>query len=398
MFKARFRKGAYGWKSQPAILSIRRALAEIKGVARKDPVLAADGAVAFLERVSPALEHVDSSSGAIGAAVNNAIWELTPLIADAPADAEMRAGWLERLFEAYLNDEIPYIECLADEWGRLCGSPETASDWADRLMDAARSALGPTDATPGYSRVTAVFLSALYEAGRFDELCELLRCDCLWHYKQWAVRALAAKGQKAEALRLAESCRSPWASDEQIDAMCEEILLSAGLMDEAYARYGLRANRSGTNLSTFRAIAKKYPHKPPGEILADLVKISPGSEGKWFAAAKEAGLYDAALSLAGRSPCDPRTLTRAARDYAEKQPAFAVGAGLLAIHWLTQGHGYDITGIDVWSAYHATMTAAARHGSVTEVKEVKERIRRTVAAETTGERFVTKILGGELGL
>jgi len=32
------------------------------------------------------------------------------------------------------------------------------------------------------------------------------------------------------------------------------------------------------------------------------------------------------------------------------------------------------------------------------VAEVKERIRQTVAAETTGERFVTKILGGELGL
>ena len=43
-----------------------QAVAEIKKVAKKDPVLAAEGAVAFLERVSPALEHVDSSSGAIG--------------------------------------------------------------------------------------------------------------------------------------------------------------------------------------------------------------------------------------------------------------------------------------------------------------------------------------------
>lgn len=43
---------------------------------RSDPVLAAEGAVLFLEKVSPALEHVDSSSGAIGTAVNHAIEEL----------------------------------------------------------------------------------------------------------------------------------------------------------------------------------------------------------------------------------------------------------------------------------------------------------------------------------
>src|SRR6266852_4299971 len=36
----------------------------------------------------------------------------------------------------------------------------------------------------------------------------------------------------------------------------------------------------------------------------------PGDEDKWFAAAKEAGLYDEALALASASACDPRTLTR----------------------------------------------------------------------------------------
>jgi hypothetical protein len=61
-------------------------LAEIKKVARRDPLLAAGGAVLFLERVSPALENVDGSSGAIGTAVNRAIADLVPIIADAPAD------------------------------------------------------------------------------------------------------------------------------------------------------------------------------------------------------------------------------------------------------------------------------------------------------------------------
>ena len=36
--------------------------------------IAAEGAVLFLEKVAPALEHVDSSSGAIGSAVNRNDW------------------------------------------------------------------------------------------------------------------------------------------------------------------------------------------------------------------------------------------------------------------------------------------------------------------------------------
>jgi hypothetical protein len=65
----------------------------------------------------------------------------------------------------------------------------------------------------------------------------------------------------------------------------------------------VRANQRGTYLATFRAVCKKYPHKAAGEILADLVKTTPGDEGKWFAAAKDTGLYDEALALASRTPC-----------------------------------------------------------------------------------------------
>ncbi|MBI4247678.1 MAG: hypothetical protein HY614_10895, partial [Candidatus Rokubacteria bacterium] len=73
-------------------------MSEIKTVARHAPVLGAEGAVLFLERVSPALAHVDSSSGAIGTTVNHAIEELVAVIAGAPADAKTRAGWLDRLW------------------------------------------------------------------------------------------------------------------------------------------------------------------------------------------------------------------------------------------------------------------------------------------------------------
>ena len=73
-------------------------MSEITRVGRRDLVLAAEGAVLLLERISPALENVDSSSGGIGTAVNHAIARLVPIIADAPADIRTREKWLERLW------------------------------------------------------------------------------------------------------------------------------------------------------------------------------------------------------------------------------------------------------------------------------------------------------------
>ncbi len=393
-FKARFRRHAFGWKSQPAIQRVKQAVSEIKKVARTDPALAADGAVAFIERISPALDRVDSSSGAIGTAVNNALAELVPVIANAPADLKTRDAWLERLFEAQQEDAMPYIELLGDYWGELCASKELAQQWADRLIGIARMALSPDPSLRGHFHGTSACLGALYRTERYQEIVDLVAGDrTIWPYKRWAVKALVAMGRKAEAIKYAESCRSPWASDGDIDALCEEILLSSGLVDTAYERYGVRAHRSGTYVTTFRAVAKTYPHKKPAEILADLVKTTPRDEGKWFAAAKDAGLYDEALDLARRTPCDPKTLTRAARDHAAERPAFAVQAGLLALHWLVQGYGYEITGADVLATYNSTMNAAEKNGTAA---EVRARIKHLVAESPRG--FVAQILGREFGL
>ena len=394
-FKARFRRHAFGWKSQPAIARLQEALSEITLVARIDPLLGAEGAVELLERISPALENVDSSSGAIGTAVNHTIEELVSVIVAAPADEGTRAAWLERLFEAHSADQIPYIERLADYWGELCGSRNVASAWADRLIGITRLAFSPDKNVRGYFHGTSACLSALFAAGRHEELVELVQGDKFWPYKRWAVKAMVAQGRHTEAIAFAESCRNPWASDVDIDALCEDILLSLSRVDEAYSRYALRANRTATYLGWFRAVAKKYPGKPRGVVLSDLVQLTPGDEGKWFAAAKDARLFDEAVALANQTPCDPKTLTRAARDFTEKNPAFAVGAGLAALRWLVNGYGYEITSSDVRAAYLHTLTAATNAGVR---PAVQTRIRALFDNTVARSGFLASIIGKDVGL
>jgi hypothetical protein len=392
-FRARFRRHSFGWKSQPAVKRVKEALSEIKKVAKKDKLLAAEGSVLLLEKLSPALEHVDSSSGSIGTAVNNTIAALVPIIAAAPADEKTRLVWLERLFQAHADDEIPYIESLAEFWGELCATREVASHWADELLPTTQNALSRDNDIRGFFHGTSACLSSLYSAGRHDELLELLAQETFWHYRCWAVKALAAKDMNREALDMAESSRDAWASDLDIDQLCEKILMSIDLEEEAYSRYGLRANRSSTYTAWYRAVARKYPDKKPTDILHDLVNETPGEEGKWFAAAKDAKLFAEAITLARRTPCSPLTLTRAARDFALTQPQFATEAGMTALHWLMEGHGYDITSADVLNAYTLTMSAAANSGHS---EQVRSWIEELVAQKSRTEHFVSKVLSRQL--
>ena len=127
-FKPRFRRHAFGWKSQPAIARIKQAVAEIKKVAKKDPTLAAEGAVVFLERVSPALEHVDSSSGSIGAAVSQRHRGAGAAHRERAGRRKERATPGSSVCSRRTRPiDIPYIERLADHWGELCASKEVAS-------------------------------------------------------------------------------------------------------------------------------------------------------------------------------------------------------------------------------------------------------------------------------
>lgn len=86
-----------------------------------DRVLGADDAVAFLEHVSPALESVDSSSGAIGTAVNDAIAALVRIIASAPADPRT-------------HDVAAAQHAKADACERLLREPDGVSRWIAEVV------------------------------------------------------------------------------------------------------------------------------------------------------------------------------------------------------------------------------------------------------------------------
>lgn len=97
-FKPGMRAGAYSWKSSAkAIERLKSANSEIRAVARAGPVTAAEGVIALAQRIWPAFEHIDTSSGALGNAVRRTLEELLPILIDAPADEKTREKWLEQL-------------------------------------------------------------------------------------------------------------------------------------------------------------------------------------------------------------------------------------------------------------------------------------------------------------
>ena len=344
-----------------------------------------------MEKIWPALQHVDSSCGTLGSAVNKALDALIPIIIKAPADENTRNKWLDRLWRAMEDDGVDYLSLVGDQWGEICGSAEVAGRWADDLVSTLRSCW--TDPNPGnYFHGATACLSCLLVAGRHQELLELLELlrYSSWHYRRYGVEALLALGKRSEAVQYAEASRGLNQADSVIDQACEEILISSGLHEEAYQRYGLSAAVGNSYLARFRAVAKRYPIKDKSQILADLIATTPGEEGKWFATAKDLKLYDLALDLANRTPCDPRTLTRAARDYLDTEPAFALGSAMAALRWLSEGWGYEVTGAEVVEAYDRAMDAAMR---LDNMDDVNDQIRQLVESnESVSTQFIRQSL------
>lgn len=348
-----------------------------------------------MEKIWPALEHVDSSSGALGSAVNKTLGDLIQIVVNAPADEKTRDNWLDRLWQAMADDGVDYLSPVGDRWGEICGSPEVADRWADDLVSTLRSCW--TDPNPGnYFHGSTACLSCLLTTGRYQELLDLLELPRYpsWHYRRYGVEALLALSRKAEAVQYAEGSRGLNQPDTVIDRACEQILISSGLHEDAYRRYGLSAAVGNSYIARFCSVAKRYPMKDKSQILSDLIGTTPGEGGKWFTTAKELELYDLALELANRSPCDPKTLTRAARDYLDSEPTFALGSAIAALRWLSEGWGYEVTSVDVVEAYDRAMDAAAR---LNKVDDVTEQIGQLVEVDdNAAARFVREAVQGHV--
>lgn len=129
-------------------------------------------------------------------------------------------------------------------------------------------------------------------------------------------------------------------------------------------------------------------------MLRDLIASTPGAEGKWFAAAKDAGLFTLAAELVSNSPTDPRTLIRATRDFGAEQPAFALVTGMAALRWMARGHGYEITGTDVLDAYDALTLAVTNTGI--NAAELAQQLNQLLAEPAPYADFLRNILDRRL--
>src|ERR1700732_4552933 len=240
-FKRKFRTNAYGWRaSSLAIGRLKEAAAEIRSVAKSDPVAAGDGVVSLMERIWPAFQGIDTSSGALGAAVFRIVNELIPILTVASADHATRSKWLERLFEAVQNDGVEYLAPLEDRWGEIAQYPDLIDEYADRMIEMVRCAWDDHQTFQHVIR-TSICLSCLLEAGRYDELQELLATRRMksWSWHRFGAEALVRQGLWEAAIAYAEGVRSdtnPGYREISIDSFCEDLLIRHGRSDEAYRR------------------------------------------------------------------------------------------------------------------------------------------------------------------
>ena len=149
----------------------------------------------------------------------------------------------------------------------------------------------------------------------------------------------------------------------------------------------VEATYATTNLATFKVLVKKYPGKSRETILRDLVASQPGQEGKWFAAAKDAGFYELGIENRGRTFARPEASPWNGR-------SFALALGMTALRGIAKGWGYDITGVDVLDAYATVMAAAGAAGVDGTV--VRADVRAIIAANGGGGEFVGRALGRQL--
>ena len=371
-FKKFFRAGAYSWKGTAlASKRIKSAVKEIKNVAKKDSVTAAEGAVAFIEKCWRAIEHIDSSSGAIGIAVSNALSELAEIIAHAELSPKEHLELTKRIWESWEDEELGYYDVLGKMWSEFCAIDEILNYWADEFLPVVKMVFQST--VPGsYFKGVEPCLACLYEVGRHDEIIDLLkdREKLFFDYRQYEIKVIAARGDLDRALEIVdEYLYHPYTSPYLVARLGEELLIKSGRIEEAYRRYAFRIPFQTTGLATFNAIRKKYTKISPQRILSDLIDADPCNERRYFAAARKIGMIELAVEIAEKYDVEPKTLTTACKDYIEKDPDLSLRFGLLALIRYAEGRGYEPEYADVQKCYDFVLKAAENAGKKEEVAE-----------------------------
>lgn len=362
------RAGLYNWRSSSkAAARLKAATTEIRNVYRSNPIVAGEGIVALAERIWPAFEQIDTSSGMLGSAVSRTLSDLLPILIEAPADLPTRARWLERLRAAIESDGVQYLDPISKRFGEIAHYSVLQNEHADRDLGIIRDAWSDHSS---YSFITTstLTLSCLLEAGRYDELSEVvnLRKSRSWSDSRFVAEALLRQGRVSDALAYAGTMFEPGnlsRMDREVALFCESILVRQGRQEEAYVQFGLPSASGNTYTAIWRDLVKRYPDIDARKILDDLIVVS-GSKGKWFAAAKTAHFFDIALECAAQSDAAPATLIRAARDYKLKEPDFAAQVALHGIRHLIDGRGYEPTPSDIDEAVDHLMAACKRNDKI----------------------------------
>ena len=211
-FTARFRRHAFGWRSQPAIQRVKQAVErDQEGRARRPSAgcrRRGDPARARLAGARARRQLLGRDRNRGQQARSPSSFRSSPA---RPPIAETREAWLERLWEAHEADADPLHRAarrplgraLRFEGGRLgVGGPP-----GRHHAHGAEPGQEPARSLPRNGRMPQ---RALPRGAPSTEIVDLLQVDTIWPYKRWAVKALAALGKKAEAIRYAESCRGPW--------------------------------------------------------------------------------------------------------------------------------------------------------------------------------------------
>ncbi|MDO5576333.1 MAG: hypothetical protein Q4F84_04585, partial [Fibrobacter sp.] len=412
-FTSFLKSGIYKWNgSALASRHFNSAINEIWDVSEHDSATAAKGAVIFIEKCYRAIKNIDSSNGAIGGAVNNALTELTTIIAQAELSPDERMELTEKIWATWRCEGYGYYDILGELWPKMCAVKEVLNYWADKFLPVTKQTLTSTDTgLDDYDdeeeedddeedeteekdddlegKGSRICFACLFEAGRYDEILDLLRISTrnYFDYKKYEIKVIAAKGDIDQAIKMLDECmKNSYVSPYQAAYLGENLLLSNGRIEEAYQRYAFNMPFSRTGLATFSSICKKYPQISPQRILKDLIDYDEGNEKRYFAAARKIGMIDLAIEIAEKYDVEPKTLTTACKDYIAKEPNLSLQFGLMALERYANGFGYEPEFGDIRKCYELILIAAQKAGKE---KEIAEQIKFFVDNDNSKNHILT---------